>query len=495
MKTSKRNSLRTVARRDGHNGSSQQTAKTPRLSFQQEIVQSSPRMDGALQTPLKIGVVFLGRRRPGFDMEWGRQMEERVRSWLKQTDFQIVEPPEKTVDDTSLRKAMAVCEAEKVDALVVLQTTMGDARLCPTVAQLWPDALVLWATPENQQGEMISSCSLVGAHCWASVLRQMGHPFDLVYGAPEDSGAQQRFAQAVCMATTQRRLRSVRLGIIGGQAPGYFAMAEDPFVIHRELGSQVQSFSLVEFVNAVNEVNEQAVAADVEKVKALKLPHKDTTEADLPMASRLYLALRGFMENERLDAITIREWPELPNTVGQWPYLAVARLTDEGRAVGIEGDADGALSAWIAESLGFGRCYLSDWLEHDSETVTLWHGGAAPFSLCEPIGSARGPRIACHFNIKKPAAVEATIRASMPVTVFRFWRLEGKYFLSAREGETIKPKRHLLATNGLARMHEAPGPWFEELCHAGMPHHVAMIEGHHAAFLKRFARALNMRFI
>src|SRR5207237_805066 len=145
-----------------------------------------------------------------------------------------------------------------------------------------------------------------------------------------------------------------------------------------------------------------------------------------------------FMDNENLDALAIRCWPEMASTFGQWPYLGIARLAEEGRAVTCEGDADGALSAWIAESLGLGRCYLSDWLEHDKETITLWHVGAAPVSLCEPVGQPGGPAIAHHFNIKKPAVIEATIRANIPITIFRFWRLYGKYFLTAREGQTIK---------------------------------------------------------
>ena len=116
-------------------------------------------------------------------------------------------------------------------------------------------------------------------------------------------------------------------------------------------------------------------------------------------------------------------------------------------------------------------------------------------SLCEPVGDPGGPRIARHFNIKKPAVIEATIRANMPVTVFRFWRCDGRYLLTAREGETIKPRRHLMATDGLARMKDDPREWFEELCHAGMPHHVAVVQGHHAALLKRMARALRMQFI
>ena len=430
---------------------------------------------------IKVGVVFLGRRRPGFDMEWGKQMEARVRGSLAKSDFEFFEPSEKAVDDPSLRRVMAECEAQKIDALVLLQTTMGDARLSQTLAQLWPDPLILWATPEKPDGDMISSCSLVGAHCWASVLRQMGHAFEVVYGDPDAAETQKQFSEAVRLAITVRRLKKVRLGIIGGQAPGYFAMSPDPFVIHRATGAQVQSFSLIDFSNAVNELTAEAVAADVAKVKALGLPHKDTTDDDLPMSSRLYLAIKSFFENENLDALTIREWPEMPNVFGQWPYFAVARLADEGRAIGIEGDADGALGAWLVESLGLGRCYLSDWLEHDDKTITLWHGGAAPMSLCEPVGKPGGPQIAKHFNIKKPAVMEATLRAGMPVTIYRFWRCDGKYFLTAREGETLKPKRHLMATNGLAKMNCDPREWFEELCHAGMPHHVAVIGGHPAA--------------
>jgi L-fucose isomerase-like protein len=444
---------------------------------------------------IKVGVVFLGRRRPGFDMEWGKQMEARVRGSLAKSDFEFFEPSEKAVDDPSLRRVMAECEAQKIDALVLLQTTMGDARLSQTLAQLWPDPLILWATPEKPDGDMISSCSLVGAHCWASVLRQMGHAFEVVYGDPDAAETQKQFSEAVRLAITVRRLKKVRLGIIGGQAPGYFAMSPDPFVIHRATGAQVQSFSLIDFSNAVNELTAEAVAADVAKVKALGLPHKDTTDDDLPMSSRLYLAIKSFFENENLDALTIREWPEMPNVFGQWPYFAVARLADEGRAIGIEGDADGALGAWLVESLGLGRCYLSDWLEHDHKTITLWHGGAAPMSLCEPVGKPGGPQIAKHFNIKKPAVMEATLRAGMPVTIYRFWRCDGKYFLTAREGETLKPKRHLMATNGLAKMNCDPREWFEELCHAGMPHHVAVIGGHHAALLERLARALNIQTI
>ncbi len=293
--------------------------------------------------PLKVGVIFIGRRRPGFDVEWGKAMEQSVRGWLAKAGLDIFEPAEKAVDDAALRRDMAAGAAESLEALVLLQTTQGDGRLAPTLAELWPDPLILWATPENQSGDMISSCSLVGTHVWASTLRHLEHPFELVYGAPGAPETQRRFHEAVAMAATVRRLRAVRIGVIGGQAPGYFAMSPDPFAIRKGLGAQVQHFSLVEFAAVVNELTPEAVAADVIRTKALGLPHKDTTDDDLPVSSRLYLALKSFFENENLQALAIRDWPEMPNTFGQWPLLAVARIAEEGRAIGVEGDVDGAL--------------------------------------------------------------------------------------------------------------------------------------------------------
>ena len=65
----------------------------------------SKEVDSGLRDPPQaIGVISLGRRRPGFDMEWGRQMENRARRRLQQTGFWVVEPPEKTIDDASLRQ-------------------------------------------------------------------------------------------------------------------------------------------------------------------------------------------------------------------------------------------------------------------------------------------------------------------------------------------------------------------------------------------------------
>jgi len=456
----------------------------------------SREMAGDAARRIKLGLLFLGRKRPGFDPDWGALIERQVREVVATTEFEIVEPSERVIDDPSLRSALGGFEQSRVETLVALQTTMADARMAPTLSQLWSGPILLWATPENPQGDLVSSCSLVGLHTWASILRQMDHPFEIIYGSPAEADTLSQLRQAVRISATRRRLGSARVGLIGGQAPGFFAMSADPFDVYRGLGAQVQSFSLTEFGDVVGGVGEEEVRSDVARVKETGLEHRDTSDDDLPMASRLYLAMRHYLDEEACDALAVRCWPELPNTFDQWPYLGMARLAEEGRAIACEGDVDGALNALIGEGLGMGPCYLSDWLEHDAETITFWHGGAAPWSLCPAPGQSGGPRIARHFNSGKPAVVEAVIRPDVPVTICRFWRRHGQYLGTACEGETLQPRRELRGTNALVRLDgRDPRDWFVELCHEGMPHHVAVFAGHHADLLRRFARCAGIEWL
>lgn len=61
--------------------------------------------------------------------------------------------------------------------------------------------------------------------------------------------------------------------------------------------------------------------------------------------------------------------------------LKVSLTWNLGFPIACEGDVDGSLGCLIAKLLGCGAVYLSDWLEHDEKTLTLWHGGMAPFQV------------------------------------------------------------------------------------------------------------------
>jgi L-fucose isomerase-like protein len=441
----------------------------------------------------RIGVLFLGRSRPGFDPEWGAEIKKRIRAVADQSDVEWVIPSDNIYDDAGLREAIEACRAQQCEALVVTQPTVSDVRLGPVVAQLWPAPLVLWATPEKPSGSMISANSLVGTHAMAATLRHLGHRFELVYGDPDDERCMGELWQAVRLARTARSLETGKVGLVGSHAPGFTDFHADPVSMRECLGVEPYYESVNEFLMRVDGADEEAARAAQEELEALGLPYRGTDADALPMQGRYSVAYSQLLESENLVALACRDWPDLPTVNGNWPYLALAYHVSTGAPIAMEGDVDGALCSAIAEGLGVGPVYLSDWLEHDSSRITIWHTGAAPFQLCEPIGTEKGPTISTQFNNRKPSVVEATIKGGQEVTLFRLWRTDGFYHMTALEGHTETPQRHLMATNGTFQTDQVDvREWFDEMVHAGMPHHLCVVPGHHRDLFRRFARLMGL---
>lgn len=441
-----------------------------------------------------LGVLILGRKRPGFDQEWNKIICERSLAALASLGYTCIGGEEPVVDDATIRAALERIKQAGCDALVMLQPSMGHGQMVLTVAQEWPNPVVLWTTPERPGDGKVSSCSLVGQHLWGSSLRQAGHAFELVYGDPDDATLRADLTQAIALARTVSRLRHAKVGVIGTHAPGFIDLAAEPFLLRRTLGIQLCPLSLPMFIERVRAVPDEAAAADVRRVLALQIPMVDgVTADDLTVNSRCYLAMLEWIEEEGLDGLAIQCWPELPNLLGQWPYLAVARLSTEGRAIAIEGDVDGCIGSLIAGQLGLGPSFLTDWLEHDRETIFFWHPGMAPLDMCEGPGCEGAPALAAHFNIVKPLVANGRIRAGEAVTVTRLWRCDNRYHLTAFEGQTIEPRRKVTGNSALVKVAKAGVPeLFDRLVHAGMPHHLLVSFGSYAGMFRRLARLLDL---
>ncbi len=459
-------------------------------------VQSPTKTPEALAVQKPVGVLILGRKRPGFDQEWNKIICQRSIAAMRELGFECIGQDAPVIDDQTLRAALDGIRAAGCDSLLMLQPSMGNGQLALSLSQLWPGPIVLWATPERPADGKVSSCSLVGQHLWGSMLRQAGHPFELVYGDPDDKALRQDLVKAIALSRTVARLRDAKIGMVGTHAPGFIDLAADPFLLRRALGIQLHPLSLPQFISRVNSIDEAVVRGDVERVKQMGLPLVDVEEKDLAMNSRCYLAMLDLMQEESLDGLSIQCWPELPEVLGQWPYLAISRHTTEGRAVSMEGDVDGAIAELMGSVLGLGRAFLTDWLEHDASTIFLWHPGMAPLSMCNPVGSPDGPSLGKHFNIVKPLVVDGELQAGKPVTVARLWRCDNEYRMTAFEGKSVPSRRSLTGNTVLVEVAGKSVPErFDTLVHEGMPHHVLLYYGHYADVHRRLARLMGIRWV
>ncbi|MFP4152333.1 MAG: sugar isomerase [Alkalispirochaeta sp.] len=466
---------------------------------------------GVIPRPV-IGLLIMGRKRPGFDPEWGAAVKKRIMGRVAALPgngqpWRVVTPSDNIADGTELGRAVETCRREGVTTIVVVQPTISDGRLAPLLSRLWEKPLVLWATTEKPAGTMISANSLVGTHVMGATLRQLGHPLEILFGDPDDETTVARLIQAIRSVHAAGEIHGKVYGLIGYHAPGFVDFHTDPVFLNDTLGAQLYHLNTPELVDRVHGYTTEELADEIAAFEVLGIPDGPefaaalaaagtTRDEAIAMQGRYYRAFRDYFAEEHFDALAFRCWPDLPTMVGHWPYFALARLVSEGFPIAMEGDIDGAICSRIAESAGIGPVYLSDWLEHDRDSITIWHTGAAPLQLSEPIGSPGGPRLGVQFNNKRPTVLESTIRADRPVTVFRLWRYDGEYHMTALEGRTEKPKRELMATNGRFVTDAVDvRDWFEEMVQVGMPHHLCVIPGHHGDTLRRVARMSGMEWV
>jgi L-fucose isomerase-like protein len=440
---------------------------------------------------MKIAVFFIGRKRPGFDPEWGAFLEREIRLQLQASPFEPIFFGA-IADEKTLKQSIRDAENAGAEAFVVSQPTMGDGNLWGVFVTEWDSPIVIWATPENPQNPKVSACGLVAAHNWASGMSQVSRPPIVVYGLPGDAETVTELNTAIRTAATSRKLQHARVGLIGDHAPGFLNMAVDAGQLQKLLGLSLKRIGLNEFCTLVRSFSDTEVAADRKKAESLGLPVRSgvvLSDDVWNISSRYYLAVKRIVEEESFDAVALRCWPELPNEFGVWAYLAIARLASDGINICEEGDVDGAIGCLIARLFGSETAaYNSDWLEHDDDSITLWHAGATPFEICEPIGTPNGPTLAVHFNSGKPLVVDAHLAADIPVTLFRFWRFRDEYRLALCEGQVEAPTREITGCAGRVRI--AGGgvyKFFLDACYAGMPHHLTVVKGHYADQLEQFA--------
>ncbi len=445
-----------------------------------------------------LGVLIFARKRPGFDQEWSKVIRERCLKTLNGFGFNCIGTDRLVQDDESVHAALDEIDRADCDALVIVQPSIADGQYALTIGQRWSGPIILWVTPERPGDGKVSSCSLVGQHLWASICRQAHQQFELVYGGPDgpNSKMEGNLLQALSLASAVSYLRRDKIGVVGTHVPGFIDLAADPFLIRQTFGMQMHSLSLPQFIDRVRGVEEQAVSEDIAEVRKLGLTTKDNPpDEQLAMSSRYFLAIKDLMREMNLNALSLQCWPELPIVLGQWPYLAVSRLTTAGNAVSIEGDVDGAIGSLVGCRLGIGPGFLTDWLEHDSSSIFFWHPGMAPLDMCNPAGEADGPSLADHFNGMRPFVVDGPLQTEHPVTVSRLWRCDNKYHMTAFEGHSIAPKRKVSGNSLLMEVSGDPVPErFDRLIHEGMPHHVTLHFGNHAGTFRRFARLFGLEW-
>ena len=107
--------------------------------------------DQASPTKARVALITLGRTRPGFDRNWGRDMQKRCQECV-QALFPALVPPHPIVDPNDLQTLLRRVRADRIEVLIFIQPTIADGTHLNEIIHGARDIqMIHWATPENQR--------------------------------------------------------------------------------------------------------------------------------------------------------------------------------------------------------------------------------------------------------------------------------------------------------------------------------------------------------
>lgn len=185
-----------------------------------------------------------------------------------------------------------------------------------------------------------------------SYLRQHGLKGEILHGSPDY--VRRRAMLLARVGEARRRLKGIRLGIVGNPSDWLISSNFDAERIRSRFGIELVSVSMDQLLQRFDRVGSATVASEVEayarQIAPLRTSDSAAIKQSLTDAMRIYVALKQLAEDYDLQGLTIRCF-DLLTSVQNTGCIALARLNSEGYVAGCEGDVPAMLSMMIARSL------------------------------------------------------------------------------------------------------------------------------------------------
>ncbi len=364
---------------------------------------------------------------------------------------------------------------EQVDAIIInFAGWLGGGDLLRLARELENIPMLLWSFGK---GPTLTLTCLMEA---TSDFTKTGKRFFTIIGAPGDAGTLEDITRILRAIDAFKFTQRANIGFIGYACPGMVDVSVDEISLRRKIGCELVHLDLIELVQEYQKIPVKAASslAGELKTKAGKITVDDT---ELSESSRLYLALRTITERYKLNAFTIRCWPELRDAQYNFhvtPCYALSRLTDEGVIGVCESDVSSAVTMLLLHRLTGRAPVTLDYttINIDRNSLGFWHCGPHALSLAgsskevrvapPPIGGSEewGGSCALEFSIKEGKAT--------------FAKLTREYDkMSITSGTFVKPEPVMRGGVGEAVMDTDARSYLQRIIQEGFEHHICAAHG------------------
>jgi L-fucose isomerase-like protein len=322
-----------------------------------------------------------------------------------------------------------------------------------------------------------TSNSLPAALEVLSRLQQDGAPGRILYlKGPDDTGAYHQIADDVHNLDVRQALRRARIGLVGEPSDWLVASMPSPATIRQTWGPEVVSVDLSGVQKMIRAVPQDELAPHIESLVDQATSVREPSPTEIEDVVRVYAALKYVVEQQNLDAISVRCFDLVLNlkTTG---CFALAQLTDESTIAGCEGDLVSTVGLLWAHKLLGEVPWMANPAQLDGDSNTLW------LAHCTiPRSIVQDYCLRSHFESGLGVGIQGTLPAG-PVTLLRIGG-KGMDRLWLAEGDIIQAgdAENLCRTQAKIRL--TRGGTVKDLLSAPLGNHLVLVAGHHLARLQ-----------
>jgi hypothetical protein len=289
-----------------------------------------------------------------------------------------------------------------------------------------PDGLLVFnlTSTVNSHIERLASSGLptvlfsqpYSGHDWSAVPELRSKGYRILCMATGDFNDMQ---SAFSMIRTAHLMRNTRIIYLNSSPYDTLAAAR----VKEKFGAEVLHVGPDRVNAAYQSIDPAAARNDAREWITGALRVVEPSEQDIANSSRLYLALRKIMEEERAHAVTINclglfSQKRLP----AYPCLAFCKMNDLGLVGVCEGDMDSTLTQ-LMFTYAFGvPGYVSDPVI-DTSTNTVIHAHCVAATRMDGPGGERSPYIIrSHMEDNKGASLQVKMRTGQAITMAKLIR-------------------------------------------------------------------------
>jgi len=287
-------------------------------------------------------------------------------------------------DGHDSKKALKMLRAHDPDLVVALLVSWIEApHVIDTLRDYFGKPLVLWShTSFQREGKKQTLGAFVAGGVVKQTLDDFNAPFVFIYGRPGDTGVLLQIERGYRAAKAVKRLKSTRIGLIGYPALGMYTGTVDPIAVKKLLGPEIvhiDQYQLIQKSEAVSESHAKKITGNIKDLAGLG---SNVSEENISLSSKMYTALKELVDENQLDAVTVKCQYELSQIYKYTPCVALSLLGNEFPS-SCEGDLLTILSQVILYYLTGEAVTYADIHEVLDERVLVASCGFAPFSMSE----------------------------------------------------------------------------------------------------------------